>query len=266
MRLRTTSFHGLLGAIILSAGFAAPMSLAGEEPASSEETVDVRIKMPDGSVIIQKAKKSPSRVNVNAPKQSSKRLSDGSRVSLGSGGGAVTTRTSGARSATKKSSSASQGVGSGRGGGSGPVSENPAAGEQDVAGDTSAESALNVPTVGPAQHGEGGAIGGQTVNFAGTGMYGAIIGNTVYLVGVELVHADQGFEVVRGTRIGSETAIMDEADLSNRPATGRNAIDGKTQLKLSFESGTVVELVMYSQSNGNESVEREERTWTVRIR
>ena len=150
---------------------------------------------------------------------------------------------------------------------SGPVSENPAgAGQQDAAPDTSAEPALNVPTVGPAQHGDGGAFGGQTVNFAGTGMYGAIIGNTVYLVGVELAHADQDFEVTRGTRIGSETVIMDEVDPADRPTKGRNAIDGKTQLKLSFESGAVVELVMYSQSNGNESVEREERTWTVRIR
>lgn len=265
MRLSKSTIHGVLGAVILSAGFATPMSMAAEEPAG-EETVEVRIKLPDGSTVVQQAKKDSSRVKLANRGSTSQRLSDGSRVSVSSSSSSGRARTSGARSATR-GNAASSGSSSSRGivvsSRAKQVAPAPAP-EPETSGDDTVQGDLEVPTVGAAEHDGTSAFGGQTVSFEGTGMYGAVIGRTIYLVGVELAHADQPFEVSRGTRIMNDSVIMDESELGSMN-TGRNAIDARTHLKLTFESDTVVNLVMYSDPT-NESSAREERTWTVRIR
>ena len=260
--------HGMLGAVILTAGIATPMSMAAEEPASEAEAVEVRIKLPDGSTVVQKSTKDSSRVNLQTKETTTSHLSDGSRVSMGSSAsGSKKSRSRGARSATKKGAKANAPATTHRV----VVSTRPSAPAQEPApepaqaSNDSVESDLQVPTVGAAQHDGNTAFGGQTVNFAGTGMYGAVIGRTIYLVGVELAHADQDFEVSRGTRIGSDSVIMDEADLGTMN-TARNAIEAKAHLKLTFDSATVVNLVMYSDPGDSESSTREERVWTVQIR
>ncbi|MBL4591233.1 MAG: hypothetical protein JKY96_04670, partial [Phycisphaerales bacterium] len=99
-----STLNGLLGAIILSAGFAVA-SPAMAEPTNTEETVDVRIKMPDGTVVVQKARRHSARVDASVLGQKTvKRLPDGSRVSIGANTGSAR-RTSGARSSTSHSAS-----------------------------------------------------------------------------------------------------------------------------------------------------------------
>jgi len=268
MRLCRTTIHGMLGAIILSAGMATPVCVAADETANAEETVEVRINLPDGSTVVQKTKKDSSRVKLADRESPTQRLNDGSRVSLSSSSSSSgRVRTSGARSATRggaasDSASTTRGI---------VVSTRPnqpapaPAPEPESTQDHGVQSDLSLPTVGAAEHDGDTAFGGQTVSFEGTGMYGAVIGRTIYLVGVELAHADRGFEVARGTRIGNDTVIMDESVLGGmRP--GRNAIDSRTHLKLTFESDTVVKLVMYSDPGDSESSTRQERVWIVQIR
>jgi hypothetical protein len=269
MRLCKSTIHGVLGAIILTAGIATPMSMGAEEAASSEETVEVRIKLPDGSTVVQKAKKDSSRVKLANRVSTSKRLSDGSRVSVNSSSGSsVRGRTSGARSKTHSGSSSAGSSSEATRGvvvrSSRPVQSAPAPAPESTSSDD-VQADLNIPTVGAASHDGNTAFGGQTVNFEGTGMYGAVIGRTIYLVGVELAHADQPFEVARGTRIMNDSVIRDESDLSGT-TPGRNAIESRTHLKMTFEAGAVVNLVMYSDSSDSESSSREERTWTVQVR
>ena len=102
-------------------------------------------------------------------------------------------------------------------------------------------------------------------------MYATVIGDTIYLVGVEFAQADQDFEVLRGTRLLADSAILDETDLGDLGTENRH--ESRSQMKLRFEPGTVVNLVMYSQSGDADSWSgkdlnetRQERTWTVRIR
>lgn len=265
MRLCQSTIHSVLGAIILTAGVATSMSMGADEAASSEETVEVRIKLPDGSTVVQKAKKDSSRVKLTNRVSTSKRLSDGSRVSINSSSSsAVRVRTSGARSKTRSGSSSNATRGTvvrTRAVQSAPA---PSPAPESTTNDD-VQSDLNIPTVGAATHDGNTAFGGQTVSFEGTGMYGAVIGQTIYLVGVELAHADQAFEVSRGTRIMNDSVIQDDSDLSGM-APGRNAIDARTHLKLTFEPGAVVNLVMYSDTSDTESSTREERTWTVQVR
>lgn len=268
MRLRNSTIHGMLGAVILTVGLATPMSLAAEDPASETETVEVRINLPDGSTVVQQSRKDSSRVNLQTKESTTRQLNDGSRVSVGSSSSrSGKIRSRGARSATRKGAQSSapatthRVVVSAR---PNPTSQTPAA-EPDSTSSDSVASDVQVPTIGAARHDGNTAFGGQTVNFAGTGMYGAVIGRTIYLVGVELAHADQAFDVSRGTRIGNDTVIMDESDLGTM-STARNAIEAKTHLKLTFDSATVVNLVMYSDPGESDSNTREERIWTVQIR
>ena len=268
MRTRKTTLHGLLGALILTAGFAAPIASAADEK-SSDDSVSVRINLPDGSVVVQKAKKQPSRVRSSSPTRTSSKLSDGSRVSIGSSSSRSARRSSGARSATRGTTVTEKST---RSGSSMVVSTRPAREAEDTppqsettGTNSTVDSGSNISTIGQARQDGEDAIGGQTVSFKDIGMYGAVIGETVYLVGVELVHADQDFDTIRGTRIGADSAIMIDTGI---PDTGHDfaTFDSKTGLKLSFESGTVVTIEMYSTPDEDSGHARERRTWTVRIR
>jgi hypothetical protein len=263
MRTGQANLCGLLGAFLLAAGIAAPVTFGAEKAASNGESENIRINLPDGRVIVQRAAKSPSRMRTTPAATSSRRLADGSRVSVGSSSSGVSRHTSGARSATRGSSSSSSSrsivattrpVSSTQSNDHGTPQVEPTKTDSD-----SAESGLRVPSFGNAQHDGDGAVGGQKVSFKDVGIFGAVIGNTVYLVGVELVHADQSFDTIRGTRIGSESAIMIDTEFTSDDEQAR--FDRRTGLKLTFEPGSVVTLVMYSDSDG----ERDQRTWTVRI-
>lgn len=268
MRLQNSTIHGMLGAVILTMGLATSMSLAAEEPSSEAETVEVRINLPDGSTVVQRSKKDSSRVNLQTKESSAHQLNDGSRISVGSSSSSSgKIRSRGARSATRKGTQSSAPATTHRvvvNARQNQASQSPEAEPVSNTSDSVATD-IQIPTVGAAQHDGNTAFGGQTVNFAGTGMYGAVIGRTIYLVGVELAHADQAFEVSRGTRIGNDTVIMDESDFGTM-STARNAIEAKTHLKLTFDSSTVVNLVMYSDPGESDSSTREERIWTVQIR
>ncbi len=285
MKRAKRTLNGLLGAIVLSAGFAVSTpAIAGS--GDGEETVDVRIKMADGTVVIQKARRRSARVDSGVlGTAKARRLPDGSRVSIGAGAGSSQS-TSGARSATRQSGQAEQGTAARRGG---VVSTSKQQDTQDagaqgidrgmdasgangaVENSASEQDTPNVPTAGNPQYSSDGAFGGQTVSFKDLNMYATVIGDTIYLVGVEIAQADQSFDVVRGTRLLADTAILDETVLVSRSAEDRH--EGRAQLKLQFEPGTVVNLVMYSQSGDADSWSgkglsetREKRTWTVRIR
>lgn len=98
-------------------------------------------------------------------------------------------------------------------------------------------------------------------------MGAAVIGNTVYFNNVQLVQADQAFDVVIGTRVGADSAIMQEGRLSASGSGPLSSWDtGSSAIKLDFESDTVVELVMFSEPENSITPDRIQRTWTVRIR
>jgi len=121
-----------------------------------------------------------------------------------------------------------------------------------------------VHTVGEALHDDGGAVGGQTVEFAETGMSGSVMGNSVYLSGVQLVQSSKSFDTVEGTTIGGDLAMMKQLSSANSPFG--NEIDDPGSIILDFESGSVVDLVMFSKPADNSNPVRERRTWSVRIR
>lgn len=125
-----------------------------------------------------------------------------------------------------------------------------------------------VPTVGDPQYDGDTAVGGQRVEFLDAGISAAVIGNTIYFNGVELVHADRPFEVVLGTRLGGDSAMMDDTR-STAPTgdgdTGTFDTDD-TVLKLEFASETTVTLMMQSFAGNPAAPNRVQRFWTVRIR
>jgi len=124
----------------------------------------------------------------------------------------------------------------------------------------------SVPTVGNPEYTDDGAIGGQRAEFHDAGIGAAVIGNTVYFIGVELVQADQPFEVNTGTRIGADSAIL----LDSRPSGGGDLLNdwntAASPIQLDFESNTIVDLVMLSVPTDASNPIRIQRTWTVRIR
>ncbi|PCI10534.1 hypothetical protein COB72_02955, partial [bacterium] len=125
----------------------------------------------------------------------------------------------------------------------------------------------SVPTVGQASYTDFGAVGGQKVEFLDAGISASIVGQTVYFTGVQLVQANQSFGIVAGTRLGEGSAIMQEG----RPGRGDSNPLGTSNtasstIRLDFESGTTVDLVMLSNPENPGDPIREQRTWTVRIR
>ncbi len=329
MQLHSTQLTGLLGAILLSAGLAAPITLGDEVPeptgpavqvetvekdgdqhtrvgddgakASSEKTqdeamIEVRISLPDGRTIIrlEPAGRTSARRIMPAGLRVSKTLADGSRVSYGTGGVAGgSNSSSAARSGSGGGSGggggASAGGGSGGGGGSGssgsvasPSSGGGAAGSaaraytgaDDSEASSNAESSSSegssdtgsVHTIGDPIYNDDGAVGGQRVEFHGAGMGAAVIGNTVYFIGVELVRADQSFEIVDGTRIGSDSVMQVEGYQSSGTDLISSWNTAASPIKLDFASDTVVDLVMLSLPADASAPAREQRTWRVRIR
>ena len=132
---------------------------------------------------------------------------------------------------------------------------------------SSSSGARSVPTIGGAQYSQDGAVGGQRVEFHDAGMGAAVVGNTVYFIGVELVQSDQGFEVVTGTQVGGDSVMMDGTRRSSSSSDFISSWNtGESTIKLDFPSDTIVELRMFSQPVDASHPDREERTWTVRIR
>jgi|GEM_PF-2153462 len=152
MQVHSTQLTGLLGAVVLSAGLASSLAFADESSKSDSqqatqvvekqestsstddssqiqvesqskeqsETIEVRISMPDGRVIIRRepARRSSAKRNLPSTSRVSKTLPDGSRISYGSrgvsgGSNASSARTGGASGGG--SSSARSGGGGGGG-------------------------------------------------------------------------------------------------------------------------------------------------------
>lgn len=365
MQRNTTTVRTLLSALLLSAGIASPIAL-GDEPTaegtsheitpsqSVEESghesldkeregadlVEVRVSLPDGRTIVRLEPKRAMSARYNARASASttgtsRRLADGSLISVaprgvsggsnsssmrsggssgGGGGGGVSSRGGGGGSASSlsvsggASSHVSDGVdgagdtvkrsgggvfsyGSVKGGvqqtadtretaqesGSILTLGSPNADITDTAGggvqtNSGAEHGAQTPrpvsTVGnPNYDREGNASGGQRVEFHDAGMSAAVIGNRIYFQGVELVSANQPFEVITGTRIADDSVIMDETRLDSSRSDVLSSFDTRSSaIKIELESGTTVDLVLLSRSSNPNSPERELRTWTVRIR
>lgn len=124
-----------------------------------------------------------------------------------------------------------------------------------------------VHTVGSPRYEDDGATGGQRVEFHDQGMSAAVIGNTVYFNGVYLVNASEPFTVIAGTKMGTDSVIMDEMRPSNEGLNELSSFNtGASAIKLGFDSDTVVDLVMQSQADNPNDPNRTERVWTVRIR
>lgn len=126
----------------------------------------------------------------------------------------------------------------------------------------------SIPSVGaPRFDREGNATGGQRVEFHDAGMSAAVIGNRVYFNNVELVVADQAFEVITGTQLGQDSAIMESGRLGSAGSDPLSSFNSRnSSIKIELESDTVVTLMMYTESPSSLNPEREMRSWTVRIR
>ncbi len=253
-----------------------------------EDMVEVRISLPDGRTIVrfEPAKRTSARRSVPAGLRVSKRLNDGSRISYGAGG-----VTGGSNSASMKSGSRSGGGGSGGGGGGSSSAGGSGGGsgggamsagaasrgasalmgsggseEMNASGSNNSSGSGSVHTIGDPIYNDDGAVGGQRVEFYDAGMGAAVVGNTVYFTGVELVRADQAFEIVDGTRIGSDSAMMVEAYRGSGGDLLSSWNTAASPIKLDFASNTVVDLVMLSLPTDASNPSREQRTWRVRIR
>ena len=168
--------------------------------------------------------------------------SSGSSSSAGSAGSA---------GSSGSSNHASTGTGSGRSG----QGSSPTIGHR------------TIHTVGGARYDAEGAVGGQRVEFSDAGMSAVVVGSTIYFTGVQLVQANQSFDALEGTRIGADSVIMQEGRLgsgSTGPLGTWNP--GSSAIMLDFERNSVVELIMFSEPENSITPEREQRTWTVRIR
>tara|TARA_R110002072_G_scaffold42064_19_gene118589 strand:+ start:182662 stop:183627 length:966 start_codon:yes stop_codon:yes gene_type:complete len=263
--------------------------------------VEVRISMPDGRTIVQYEPKraSSARYTRTVPTRVTRTLPDGSRISYaqrgssasggsssssgahgsasqsnsgGSGGAGMSASgggSSGGASSGKSGGSSGGGGGSGSGGGGGsggagltPLSA--ASGTDMGSVGVGHRAPHRVHTVGDAVHEDDGAVGGQTVEFAETGMGGQVMGNSVYLTGVQLVQSSGSFDTVEGTSIGGDLVMMSSMLPASSPLGGGVADPGS--IILDFESGSVVDLVMFSKPADNSNPIRERRTWSVRIR
>lgn len=320
--------NSLLLAISLSAGIASPLALgaeeskedaspilAGAEEQGQDETqesrkdadyVAVRVSLPDGRSFTRLEPKRTMSARYSrsgsAPISTSRRMSDGARVSVGarsvSGGSNSSSVRSGGSSGGGGGSSSSSAGGGGGGGGSSAATiskesaqegglearassagvfsfgnsgsgfESNSSGDNGSSSSRDSDSRPAVPTVGsPRFDREGNASGGQRVEFHDAGMSAAVIGNRVYLNDVELVSADQPFSIITGTRVGSDSVIMEDGRLSSNGVDHLSSFNtGSSSIKLEFDSDTTVTLSLYTQSSNSLNPDREMRTWTVRIR
>jgi len=264
--------------------------------------VAIRISMPDGRTIIQYEPKraSSARYTRTVPTRVTRTLPDGSRISYaqrgssasggsssssgahgsasqsnsgGSGGAGMSASGGGSSggSSSGKSGGSSGGGGGGSGGGGGggsggagltPLSS--ASGTDSGSVGVGHRAPHQVHTVGDAVHEDDGAVGGQTVEFAETGMGGQVMGNSVYLTGVQIVQSSESFNTLEGTSIGGDLVMMSSMMPVSSPLGG--GIEDPGSIILDFESGSVVDLVMFSKPADNSNPIRERRTWSVRIR
>ena len=168
-----------------------------------------------------------------------------------SSGSSSSTGSAGSAGSSGSSNHASTGTGSGRSG----QGSSPTIGHR------------TVHTVGGARYDAEGAVGGQRVEFSDAGMSAVVVGSTIYFTGVQLVQADQSFDALEGTRIGADSVIMQEGRLgstSSGPLSSWNP--GSSAIMLDFERNSIVELIMFSEPENSITPEREQRSWTVRIR
>ena len=267
--------------------------------------VAVRVSLPNGKSFtrLEPKRTMSARYNPssNAAARTSRRASSGARVSVptrsvsgGSNASSVKIGGSGGGGGGGSSSSSGGGGGGGGGGSSAIVSKgydegdgldtgsrsgvfsfgnpNGSQGAPEQSNPRGSSQSNNsrpaVPTVGsPRFDRDGNATGGQRVEFHDAGMSAAVIGNRIYLNNVELVSADQPFEIITGTRLGHDSAIMESGRLSGdgvNPLSSFNT--GSSSIKLEFESDTTVTLMLYTQSSDEFNPERDMRSWTVRVR
>lgn len=313
MQPSTTTVRTLLGALLLSAGLANSLAM-GDEPSTEQEAgteavhkesdvessesastssqanadmVEVRVSLPDGRTIVRLESKRSMSARYNSRHSSpssttSRRLSDGSRISVGSRSVSGGSNSSSARSGGSSGGGGGSSASSSGGGGGGAVSSKSQAGAMQQSGggvfsygdgvrantNNAEQTPRPVPTVGnPSYDREGNASGGQRVEFHDAGMSAAVIGNRVYFIGVELVSANAPFEIITGTRVAEDSVIMDDQRLGSSGSDALSSFDTRnSEIKLEMDSGTVVDLVLFSRSSNPNSPERVQRTWTVRIR
>lgn len=267
--------------------------------ASETDMVEVRISMPDGRVIIRQepaARRASKRISSRSIEGSSSYTSSArvssARGAVSGGGNSTSVSTGGSSSGSSGGiSSGARSSGGGSAGSSNTASQTPStkssggiysqtnpaggsgtsivnpSGSSAHSGSSKVDSPRSVPTIGSPSYRDDGATGGQRVEFHDAGMGAAVIGNTIYFTGVEFVQVNQGFGVVTGTRLGSDSVRMEDmrlASSSSNPLSSWNV--GASTIKLDFESDTVVDLVMHSICADANNPSREQRTWTVRIR
>lgn len=328
MQRSTPSIRNLLGALMLSAGIASPIALAddgvseeqhaGESAPPVESVVDpgdsdssstredadlvrVRVSLPDGRTITRLIPKHSMSARYgnrsSTPQSTSRRLADGSRISIGSRGvsGGSNSRSAqssgggGGGGGGSSSSASGGGGGASSSGGGGSVASKSQAGEQRGAGVFSfgaGESATAsgteaskrasgssatprpIPTIGnPTYDRDGNASGGQRVEFHDAGMSAAVIGNLVYFNGAEMVSANAPFELITGTRFATDSVIMDSERLDSSGSDLLSSFNTRnSEIKVQMESGTVVDFVLFTPADDPNNPERVQRTWTVRIR
>ncbi len=261
------------------------VKLSPEKMLEEEEMVEVRISLPDGRTIVrlEPVGKTSAKRTRSIGLRVSKTLPDGSRVSYGTSG---VTGGGGASFVARSGGGGSQASSGGGGGGSsfsaGGALSSPGGGgaargaSQAYAGlggldgadnaESSSSSGRAVHTIGDPIYNDDGAVGGQRVEFHGAGMGAAVIGNTVYFIGAEVVQADQPFEIIDGTRIGSDSVMQIERNQSSGGDLMSSWNTAGSPIKIDFASGTVVDLVMLSLPADANNPVREQRTWRVRIR
>lgn len=271
---------------------------SGDEK-NDADYVKVRISLPDGRTITRLEPKHNISARYNSRVSASSGVSGartgGSSVSVASrsvsGGSNTSSVKSGGGGGGGGGGSSTSFGGGGGGGGSSASAETSGAGEAkpelsggvfsygntgasasgSSASQTSASnnaSSQRVSSLGaPSYDREGNASGGQRVEFSDAGMSAAVVGNRIYFIGVELVMADQPFEIITGTRVGTDAVITEDTRLSNNGVDSLSSFNtGQSSIKIELEAGTIVNLTMFTPSSDAQSPDREQRTWTVRIR
>ncbi len=258
---------------------------------SKDGMVQVRVSLPDGRTIItyERATKRSARVSPTvarymlgqggtASQKSSSSRSGGKQSSSASsgrsgggsfGGGTGSSGSSGGAGSSGASGSSGSASSAGSSGGAGQASAGSGSGSGRVGQGSSpaATSSRAVHTVGGARHVPEGAVGGQRVEFNEAGMSAVVVGNTIYFTGVQLVQANQAFDALTGTRIGADSVIMQEGRLGVDNSNPLSAWSpGASPIKLDFQRNSTVELVMFSEPENASTPDRQQRTWTVRVR
>lgn len=275
-----------------------PRAADSGEAKNDADYVKVRISLPDGRTITRLEPKHniSARYNtrVSAPTGASVSRGGGSSVSVGSrtvsgGSNSSSVRAGGGGGGGGGGSSSSFGGGGGGGGSASAESSGAAEAKPELKGGifsyggsgsnasdagVSQSNANNnasnqrVSSLGsPSYDRDGNATGGQRVEFNDAGMSAAVVGNRIYFIGVELVMADQPFEIITGTRVGTDAVITEDTRLSNNGVDPLSSFNtGQSSIKIELEAGTVVNLTMFTPSSNALLPDREQRTWTVRIR